>query len=142
MLFYTGRTRKSSEILGEQKANIEERRQILNELKRLAFSARDALLEGAFDEFGELLHQGWELKRQLASRISDSEIDEIYEAARRAGALGGKITGAGGGGFLLLYCPNGKKDDVRSALSPLRELPVRFEQDGSKVIFNYRRGLA
>jgi D-glycero-alpha-D-manno-heptose-7-phosphate kinase len=62
----------------------------------------------------------------------------MYEVARRAGAIGGKVTGAGGGGFLLLYCPRDKQDEVRSVLK-LRELPFRFEQDGSKVVFNYRR---
>ncbi|MCL0057473.1 hypothetical protein M1N05_00185, partial [Dehalococcoidales bacterium] len=66
------------------------------------------------------------------------KIDEIYEAARKAGAIGGKITGAGGGGFLLLYCPKHRQDEVRRTLKGLRELPFRFEQDGSKVIFNYR----
>jgi D-glycero-alpha-D-manno-heptose-7-phosphate kinase len=80
------------------------------------------------------------LKRGFASRVTNSSIDGIYETARKAGAIGGKITGAGGGGFLLLYCPVEKQKAVRAALGHLRELPFRFQDDGSKVIFNYRMG--
>jgi D-glycero-alpha-D-manno-heptose-7-phosphate kinase len=138
LLFYTGMTRKSSTILSEQKANINGRLEVLNEMKSLTYKARDAIVEGAFNEFGEILHRGWELKKKLASKISNPELNEMYEAARKAGAIGGKITGAGGGGFLLLYCPNGSQDEVRSTIK-LRELHFRFERDGSKVIFNYRR---
>ena len=138
LLFYTGMTRESSQILSEQKANINQQVDTLSEMKKLAFEAKDAITEGAFDEFGEIIHRGWELKRGLASKISNSQINEIYQTARQAGAIGGKITGAGGGGFLLLYCPNGKQDEVRRALKGLRELPFRFLADGSKVIFNYR----
>jgi D-glycero-alpha-D-manno-heptose-7-phosphate kinase len=139
LCFYTGTTRKSSEILEEQKANIPDRLAVLDEMKTLAFRAKEALIEGAFDEFGEILHSGWELKKTLASKITNSRIDEVYEAARKAGALGGKVTRAGGGGFLLLYCPKEKQEEVRKVLK-LREFPFRFERDGSKVIFNYRRG--
>ena len=109
----------------------------LSEMKRLAFVARDALVAKKFDEFGQILHQGWELKKQLASGISNGDIDKIYKVARKAGVIGGKITGAGGGGFLLLYCQNGKQDDVRRAIG-LRELPFRFQPDGSRIIFDYR----
>jgi len=138
MLFYTGITRQSSSILSEQKENISNRMELLNQMKALAFEAKKCILEGAFDEFGEILHQGWEYKQQLASKISNSEINEAYEVARKYGAIGGKITGAGGGGFLLLYCPLMKQEDVRKHLK-LRELPFQLERDGSKVIFNYRR---
>lgn len=138
LLFYTGVTRKSNEILSEQKANINYQVAILSEMRRLAFEAKNAITGGAFGEFGEIMHRGWELKRRLASKISNAQIDEIYQAARRAGAIGGKITGAGGGGFLLLYCPSSKQDEVRVALKGLQELPFRFQSDGSKVIFNYR----
>jgi D-glycero-alpha-D-manno-heptose-7-phosphate kinase len=75
----------------------------------------------------------------MASGVSNSAIDAMYDCARKAGAYGGKITGAGGGGYLLLYCPVSKQDDVRCALKHLTELPFSTEQDGSKVIFNYRR---
>ncbi len=137
LLFHTGITAKSSEILSEQKAKVNERLEALSEMRGLAFKAREAILSGAFDEFGELMHKGWELKKRLSSKISNAKIDEIYEAARRAGAIGGKITGSGGGGFLLLYCPKERQDRVQKALKGLRELPFRFEEDGSKVIFNY-----
>lgn len=139
ILLFTNRTRKVEAILTEQKSNLSERIEILNEMKKLAFEGKDALLEEAFDDFGEMLHQGWQLKKQLASKISDSDLDKIYEVALKNGALGGKITGAGGGGFLLLYCQNGRRDDIRSALRGLEEVPFRFDPDGSKVIFNYRR---
>jgi D-glycero-alpha-D-manno-heptose-7-phosphate kinase len=138
LLFYTGVTRQASEILSEQKANIEQRSSTLSEMKQLAFQAKSALAAGEFDEFGLILHRNWELKKKLAGKISNNWIDEMYQTARAAGAVGGKITGAGGGGFLLLYCPYGKQDHVRAALKSLRELPYRFQSDGSKVIFNYR----
>ena len=139
MLFYTNVTRQSATILSEQKANIDARMETLRQLKALALEARECILQGDLDAFGELLHRGWELKKQLASKISNDEIDAMYEAARRAGAIGGKITGAGGGGFLLLYCPVDRQRKVRRALSHLREMPFQLERDGTKVIFNYRR---
>ena len=139
MLFYTGVTRNSSTILEEQKVNIDQRREVLDQLRQLAISGREALLKGSFDDLGEMLHESWELKKQLASAVTNPRIDDMYETACKAGAMGGKIAGAGGGGFLLLYCPNGNKENVREALKDLRELPFSFEQDGSKVIFNYRK---
>ena len=85
------------------------------------------------------MHRSWLLKKQLAGSISNEVIDDIYNAAYKAGALGGKITGAGGGGFFLVYCPIEKQEPVRAALSSLQELPFLLERDGSKVIFNNRR---
>ncbi len=137
LLFWTGISRSSASVLTEQKNNIGERLDTLRAMKALAVQARDCLLAETFDEFGELMHQGWEHKKGLASGVSNSAIDEMYAAARRAGAIGGKITGAGGGGFLLLYVPKNRQDDVRSALSRLRELPFALEPDGTRVIFNY-----
>ena len=139
LLFFTGITRKSYTILTEQKKNVHQRMTILNEIKQIAYTARDQLQAGNVDCVGELLHESWLLKRHLASQISNESIDEMYAAARRAGATGGKVAGAGGGGFLILYCPYGKQDAVREALRGLQELPFRFEKDGSKVIFNYQR---
>lgn len=139
LLFFTGTTRHSASILNEQKNNINCHLAILRELKQMAYKAREELLSGNLDAIGHLLHESWQLKKQLASQISNDILEEIYQAARRAGAIGGKITGAGGGGFLLLYCPYEKQDAVRSVLSALQELPFLLEQDGSKVIFNYRR---
>jgi len=139
LLFYTGMTRKSAEVLQQQKANIKSRQDVLDQMRDLAHQARETLASGDLDGFGAMLRRGWELKRQLASKISNDMIDLALEKAQQAGAVGGKVTGAGGGGFLLVYCPKEHRDRVRAALSGMRELPFRFEQDGSKVIFNYRR---
>ena len=139
MLFYTGMTRKANGVLAEQKTNIDEKVGVLSEMRDMAYQAKEAINCGEFDEFGEIMHHGWELKKGLASKISNEEIDGMYNAAHKSGAIGGKISGAGGGGFLLLYCPTRKQDDVRASLSKLRELPFHCEPDGSKVIFNYRR---
>lgn len=139
LLFFTGITRRSEDILTEQKANISDRLSILQEMKYLTGLARKELEAGNLDELGHMLHYSWTLKKRLASRISFNEIDEMYNVARDAGALGGKITGAGGGGFLLLYCPKEKQESVRSSLGTLQELPFLLEKDGSKVIFNYQR---
>ena len=138
MLFFTGISRKASTILKEQKSNISDRLETLGILKHMAYTAREELDASNPDAVGELLHQSWLLKKRLAGSISNRIIDEIYAAAQKSGAIGGKITGAGGGGFLLLYCPHHKQDAVRSALSSLQELPFHIEQDGTKVIFNYR----
>jgi D-glycero-alpha-D-manno-heptose-7-phosphate kinase len=138
MLFYTGITRSAGSVLKEQVSNINGRFEVLRNMKQLAVQARACLEQHAFNQFGELLHQGWMYKKQLASGISNGRIDAMYGAARQAGAIGGKISGAGGGGFLFLYCPVERQDDVRTALASLRELPFTLERDGSKVIFNYR----
>lgn len=139
LLFYTNIARKAESVLTEQVKKIGDNLAVLREMKNLAITARTCLHAEDFDEFGRLLDQGWRLKKQLASQISNTMIDDLYEVALGAGALGGKITGAGAGGFLLLYCPPAKQDDVRRALSMLPELPFALEQDGSKVVFNYRR---
>jgi D-glycero-alpha-D-manno-heptose-7-phosphate kinase len=142
LLFYTHRTRSSSTILGAQLQNIPDRMGILDQLRDLAHEGARCLEAGDFERFGRLLHEGWLLKTQMANGISDRGIDEIYEAAREAGALGGKLAGAGGGGFLLLYCPLRVQDAVRARLNgTVREFPFRFERDGTKVIFNVRRDL-
>ena len=139
MLFFTNRTRRSESILKEQQANIKDRMELLDGLVALAYEGRDCLENGRFEEFGNLLDEGWKLKRKLASKVSDPEIDDLYKRARKAGAFGGKISGAGGGGFLLLFCPPERQDKMRDAMRPLSELPFNIEQDGSKVVFNYRR---
>lgn len=139
LVFFTGVTRQADSILSEQQHNIQQRLTILREMKEMAKTAHQELLRGNVDIIGKLLHESWLLKKQLASGISNGMIEEAYEAARSAGALGGKIAGAGGGGFLLLYCPFEKREDVRYALRAMKELPVQLEPDGSKVIFNYRR---
>jgi D-glycero-alpha-D-manno-heptose-7-phosphate kinase len=139
MLFYSGTTRAASTILQEQVARTERHLPELRELKRLAWDGRRCLERNDPDGLGRLLHEGWLIKRELASQISNQAIDDIYERARKAGALGGKVTGAGGGGFLLLYVPVERQDAVRFALSGLAELQINLERDGSKVILNGRR---
>ena len=138
MLFYTGMSRQANSILKEQKANINDRQETLHKLKTMAYTAREALEASNIELLGDLLHQSWLTKQQLATSISNDAINEMYAAARKAGAIGGKITGAGGGGFLLLYCPFEKQNAVRATLHGLQELPFTLERDGTKVIFNYR----
>lgn len=140
LLFYTGYSRKSADILTEQKANINNNLGELKKIKELAFAAKDSLSRGNIAELGEIMHCGWEIKRNLASKVSNPQIDKIYHAARKAGAIGGKIAGAGGGGYLLLCCPSHKQDSVRNAVNGLQEMPYRFQPEGSKIIFNYECG--
>lgn len=139
MIFFTGRTRKADSILLEQKNNITNKNQILMHMADQARQASELVMAGKFEKLGHLLDEGWKLKKQLASKISDPEIDRVYAAAKKAGAIGGKISGAGGGGFLTLFVPTGKRDVVRKAMNGLREMPVGLSRDGSKVIFNIRR---
>jgi len=139
MLFYTNATRRSESVLNEQNTNINQHMDVLHQLKQMAYQGRTLLEKGNFDDFGRLLHESWQFKKKLASGITNPLIDDFYIRAREAGALGGKITGAGGGGFMLLYCPREKQYDVRAALPELQELPFHLENDGSKVIFNYKR---
>lgn len=139
LLFFTGISRKADSVLTEQKSNIKDRMNVLREIRDMAYQAKSDLQAGQFDAFGSLLHRSWELKKRMAGQISNGRIDEMYDAARRAGAIGGKITGAGGGGFILLCAPHEKHQAIRQALSGLQELPFQLEPDGTKVIFNYRR---
>lgn len=139
LLFFTGVSRRASNILKEQKENIKDRITVLREMKQMVYEARKVLTSGDFDAFGLLMHESWKLKKRLAGAITNGAINDMYELARRSGAIGGKITGAGGGGFLLLYVPYERQSAVRSALCSLQELPFRLESDGTKVIFNYRR---
>lgn len=139
LLFFTGVSRSSSSILTEQKSNIKDRFSELREIKQMAYQARGYVEAENFDALGELMHQSWELKKRLAGTISNGHINDMYEAARSAGAIGGKIAGAGGGGFLLLYVPYERQNKVRGVLNGLQELPFRLEADGTKIIFNYRR---
>jgi D-glycero-alpha-D-manno-heptose-7-phosphate kinase len=100
-----------------------------------AHELRDALQNNDLDSFGEILHESWMLKRQVAGTISNNQIDEWYDAARRSGAIGGKVLGAGGGGFLLLYAPEEKRDIIAAALPELKPVHFDFEPQGSKIIY-------
>lgn len=139
LTFYTGKTRSSVDVLTEQKKNIAERLEELRRLRDLAYQAKAYVLGGTLDRIGYLLHESWQEKKKLASNITTSLIDELYEKAIKAGAIGGKISGAGSGGFLLLYCTKEKQDSVQSAMNGHKELPLLLSKDGSKVIFNIRQ---
>jgi len=137
MLFYTGIRRKSHTILSEQKRAVPEHRNALRLLRDLAARMRDLLAGGRdLDEFGRMLHESWLLKKTLAASISPAGIDDLYQRARNAGALGGKLLGAGGGGFLLLYVAgDGARARVRKTFNGLRELHVALEPGGSSLIY-------
>jgi len=136
MLFFLGRSRSAREILGEQKAQVEEKFEVLKKLRDLVPEFVKVLQRGTrLAELGEILHEGWMLKRQLASKISNPEIDEYYERARAAGALGGKVLGAGGAGFLMVFCEPHLQGRVREALSELRYFPIGLEREGSRIVF-------
>ena len=139
LVFFTGRTRSSSTILERQQRRISQSRGDLDRLKSCAREAHDLLLAGRLDEFGELFDAAWRHKKALAEGVSDAVIDRLYDLARDAGASGGKIAGAGGGGFLVFYVPPSRQDDVRQALVPLRELPITFDPSGARVVFNIHR---
>lgn len=135
LMFYTGVERISSGILAEQEGNIEANRAYLDRMVAMSRDMRAAIRNRDYPAVGGLLHQGWELKRALASGVSNPAIDEMYGRARRAGAAGGKILGAGGGGFLLLYCEPERREAVRRELAGLKETPFGFEPQGSKIIY-------
>jgi D-glycero-alpha-D-manno-heptose-7-phosphate kinase len=139
LLYYTGITRSSENILTEQKSHIRDNYKELKKIKSLAYRAEKAILTGKFDDIGLLLKENWKWKKKLSSNIANSLINTMYEKAMKAGAIGGKIAGAGGGGFLLLYCQREEQNNVRKALKDFKEMPFHLEKDGSKVIFNYRR---
>jgi len=136
LLFFTGRTRKADTILSKQKDNTKNKMESLLKMRNLAKLMNKYLNNCRLDRFGELLHQNWLEKRQLVNGITDSKIDRYYQKAIDNGALGGKICGAGGGGFLLLYCHKEKQNQVRKALSNLEEMYFNFEPSGTKIIHN------
>ena len=142
MLFFTGSSRDSSEILRGQDWSIQQREdpvvESLTRLKQLVLPMRDALLRADLDAFAGLLDEGWMIKKGISTKISNASIDQIYEVAKSRGALGGKITGAGGGGFLLLYCEREKQAKVREGLAEfgLKELTFHFDSGGARVVYD------
>jgi D-glycero-alpha-D-manno-heptose-7-phosphate kinase len=136
LLYFTGFSRTASEIAKEQIERTKQRRVELFAMLQLVQEGVSVLVgERDLSEFGELLHEAWMVKRSLTSKITTPLIDEIYEAARRAGALGGKLLGAGGGGFMLLFAKPEIHGQIRSALPGLLEVPFRFEALGSQIVF-------
>jgi D-glycero-alpha-D-manno-heptose-7-phosphate kinase len=141
MLFYTGITRSADTILAEQTANIEATRPQLDILRDLAGFGADQLRSGDIDALGGAIREGWEAKRKLASGVSNHQIDLAVTRALDAGASGAKLTGAGGGGFLLVICPMERQPAVRESLAGMRELPVKLDRLGSRVVLNVIRDI-
>jgi D-glycero-alpha-D-manno-heptose-7-phosphate kinase len=136
ILLYTGQTRSADTILQKQGEGTADRMPTLRRMRDLADEMRHAIAgDGDLDRFAALLHEGWELKRSLGFGISQDQIDAWYEAARRAGAQGGKLLGAGGGGFLLLLAPPERHEAIRAALGRPREIPFAVDRLGARVIF-------
>ncbi len=142
LLFYTGLTRSSTEILEEQKKHTEDGDvsmiECLHRTKELGYRIKEALEGSDLELFGRLLHEHWENKKKRSDKVSDSRIDEWYRIAHENGARGGKIMGAGGGGFFMFYCPNSHKAKLRQALAAagLREMRYNFDFEGAKVLVN------
>jgi D-glycero-alpha-D-manno-heptose-7-phosphate kinase len=141
LLFYTGMTRSADTILRTQNANVGETLPQLHFLRDLAGGVADRLREGYVDALGCGLRKGWEAKRKLAEGVSNEQIDTAVERAIAAGASGAKVTGAGGGGFLVVVCPPEQQRAVRSSLGDMRELPVKLDRLGSRVVLNVVRDI-
>jgi len=143
LLFFTGITRNAGDILQSQHQDTEAGDSTvldsLHRTKELGYRIKETLEQGNLDQFGHLLHEHWENKKRRSGKISNPRVDHWYTVARGAGALGGKLIGAGGGGFLMLYCPNHKKALVRRALAAegLHEMSYDFDFQGAKVLVNF-----
>jgi len=137
MLIYTGVSRIASEIASTYVNLLNERQQNLQQLSELVDEGIELLVgNNNLDEFGRLLDRGWQEKRKLSENVSNYETDDIYDRALSAGALGGKLLGAGGGGMMLIYVPESKQSNLKQVLSELIVLPFKFEAHGSQVIYN------
>jgi D-glycero-alpha-D-manno-heptose-7-phosphate kinase len=138
LMFYTGITRSANPLLEEENKKIQsdaDVRRTLREMTQMAQRMRGALSANGLDDFGEMLHEGWLLKRSISSGISTSVIDDWYERGRKNGAVGGKLLGAGGGGFLLFYAHPELHPAIISSLAELTPVPFHFEPQGSKIIY-------
>lgn len=135
MLVFTGFTHFSSEIAEAQKSNMPAILSQLHEMKALVNVAEKILIDGDLDDFGRLLDHTWQLKRTLSDRITNNEIDIMYKKAIENGALGGKLLGAGGGGFMLLYVPKEKQADIKHCFKDQRFVPFSFEDSGTRIIY-------
>ncbi len=135
MLVFTGFSRTASEIAAEQIKNTPNRKKELSAMLQMVDEALNILKSNNLIEFGKLLHESWQLKRSLTDKISTPQIDEMYDTARRAGAIGGKLLGAGGGGFLLLFAEPEIQPKIKAKLKNLLHVPFKFENLGSQIIF-------
>ena len=138
VMYYIGNQRSASKILAEQSKNTSnvDKFTSLQNMVKLVYDLESTLLKGNLDDFGRIMHENWILKQQLASGISNPLINELYDTALKNGALGGKLLGAGGGGFMLFYCPKHKQEKLNQALSKVKPFDFNFEQGGSQVIFH------
>lgn len=136
LMFYVGNERKAGVILSEQKENMKnnEKYEIVKKILVLTKDIRDSLNNGSLKSFGKILHEGWLLKKKLSNRITNSLLDEYYEKALKNGAIGGKLLGAGEGGFMLFYCEPEYQNKVRESLG-IRELKFKFDNEGCKIVF-------
>lgn len=143
LLFYTGLTRSSSEILEAQRQDTARKDSAvvdsLHHTKELGYRIKEALEQGDLERFGLMLDEHWQNKKRRSTKISDAKLDRWYETVKSCGGLGGKIMGAGGGGFFMFFCPNRSKSKIRKALaeSGLREMPYDFDYEGAKVMVNF-----
>lgn len=136
VMFYTGLKHDANEILAEQKQNITQAKKIDNLIAmcNLAKNMKNSLEQNQIEDFGSMLDEGWQRKKELAGGVSNRTIDDLYEKAMASGALGGKLLGAGGGGFLLFYCPKEKQDYLKNQIR-IQPFEFNFEHDGSSVIY-------
>jgi D-glycero-alpha-D-manno-heptose-7-phosphate kinase len=137
LVFYTGRTRNATDLLSEQSKNMDssEKRKLMREMVKLAYEMKNLLESNDLDAIGELLDKNWKLKRQMATGITDAQIDDWYQQGISAGAKGGKLLGAGNGGFMMFFAPVDKHRDIVKAMGGLREIPFSFDQNGSQIVF-------
>lgn len=143
MFFFTGVSRYASKIAESKIANIKNRYSELTAMRQMVEEGIEILGSRStqIDSFGKLMHEGWKFKRSLSDKVSTFEIDEMYQTALSAGAIGGKITGAGGGGFMLLFVAPEKQADVRRRLSKLTHVPIKFDKSGSRIVMYQPNGL-
>lgn len=137
ILLYTGTKHSASAILKEQGKEMQrlDKQQVMHKMVDMAYELKDVLEHNQIDDFGRILNEGWLLKRSLANSISNPLVDNLYDQGMEAGALGGKLLGAGGAGFVLFYCPEDKQSAFRTKMSGYTEMPFKFENYGSKIIY-------
>jgi len=136
MLFYTSIKRDASEVLEVQERHTQDKRDVLRKMQSLVDPMRDIFSNGMnLEKFGKILHDGWELKKSITEEISSVNIDRYYQSAIDAGAVGGKLLGAGGGGFLLFYVEEKYQKEVINALTDLYFMPVRFDSSGTRITY-------
>jgi D-glycero-alpha-D-manno-heptose-7-phosphate kinase len=138
IVFYTGRTRSASSLLSEQSDNMkrDDKRELMSNIVSLAYDMRSLLENNDIEPLGELLDQNWQLKRQMTAGISDQEIDNWYNKGIQAGATGGKLLGAGGGGFIMFFAPKEKHAKITEAMKGLQRVPFSFDNSGSEIVFS------